>query len=66
MGFCDLQGQIITTLSHKIPLVQLVELAEAVAAHRALLFAKELSLFDVELRGGLCKGSCGPEYVEEV
>ncbi|KAK7838084.1 hypothetical protein CFP56_020237 [Quercus suber] len=33
----------------KLPLVQSVELAEALAARRVLLFAKELSLFSVEL-----------------
>ena len=49
--FCDFQGQIITVLSHKIPLVQLMELAEAMAACRAMVFAKELSLFDVEIEG---------------
>ena len=38
--FCDFQGQIITVLSHKIPLVQLMELAEAMAACRAMVFAK--------------------------
>ena len=49
--FRDFQGQIIAVLSRKIPLVQSVELAEAMAARRALLFAKELSLFDVEMEG---------------
>lgn len=49
--FCDFQGQIIATLSQKIPLVQSVELAEAMAACRAMLFAKELSLFNVEIEG---------------
>ena len=44
-------GQVITALSQKIPLVQSVELAEAMAARWALLFAKELSLFDVEIEG---------------
>ncbi|XP_030928675.1 uncharacterized protein LOC115954851 [Quercus lobata] len=49
--FHDFQGQVITALSQKIPLVQSVELVEAMAARRALLFAKELSLFDVEIEG---------------
>ena len=49
--FRDSQGQVIAALSQKIPLVQSVELAEAMAARRALLFAKELSLFDVEIEG---------------
>ena len=66
VGFRDFQGQIIAALSHKIPLVQSVELAEAMIAHRAMLFAKELSLFDVEIEGGLLKGSHCPEYAEEV
>lgn len=41
----------ITALSQKIPLVQSMELVEAMAARRALFFAKELSLFDVEMEG---------------
>ncbi|KAL0016497.1 hypothetical protein SO802_003566 [Lithocarpus litseifolius] len=49
--FRDHMGQIIATLSQRIPLVQSVELAEAMAARHALLFAKELSLFNVEIEG---------------
>ena len=49
--FPDHLGQIIAALSQRIPLVQSVELAEAKAAPRALLFAKELSLFNVEIEG---------------
>ena len=49
--FHDHTGNIITTLSQKIPLVQSVELAEAQAARRAVVFAKELSLFNVEIEG---------------
>ena len=41
----------ITALSQKIPLVQSMELVKAMAARGALLFAKELSLFDVEIEG---------------
>ena len=41
----------IVALSQKIPLVQSMELVEAMAARRALFFAKELSLFDVEMEG---------------
>ncbi|KAK7854750.1 hypothetical protein CFP56_031078 [Quercus suber] len=48
-------GQIIAALSRKIPLVQSVELANAMAARRALVFAKELSLFDVEIEGGCAR-----------
>jgi len=47
--FRDHIGQIIAALSQKLPLVQSVELAEALAARRVLLFAKELSLLGVEL-----------------
>ena len=49
MVFRDHIGQIIAALSQNLPLVQSVELAEALAARRVLLFAKELSLFSVEL-----------------
>ena len=62
----NFQGQIIAALSQKIPLIQSVELVEAMTARRAMLFAKELSLFDVEIEGGLLKGSHCPEYAEEV
>lgn len=59
MVFCDHMGQIIVSLSQKIPLIQSVELAEAMAARRAVLFAKELSLFNVEIEG-IVKGSSLP------
>ena len=49
--FRDHTGQVIATLSQKIPLVQTVELAEALAARRAVGFALEFSLFNVELEG---------------
>ena len=49
--FRDFQGQVIATLSQKIPLVQSVELAKAMVARWARLFAKELILFDVEMEG---------------
>ena len=49
--FHDFHGQIIAALSHKIPLVQSIELVEAMAARYAMVFAKELSLFDVEIEG---------------
>ena len=51
MVFHDFHGQIIAALSHKIPLVQSIELVEAMAARYAMVFAKELSLFDVEIEG---------------
>ena len=51
MVFCDHTGQVIVALSRKIPLVQTVELAEALVARRAVGFALELSLFSVELEG---------------
>ena len=44
-------SQVIAALSQKLPLVQTVELVEALAARRAVWFAKELSLFSVELEG---------------
>jgi len=49
--FHDYTGNIIAALSQKIPLVQSMELAEALAARRAVVFAKELSLFNVEIEG---------------
>lgn len=49
--FCDHMGQIISALSQRIPLVHSMELAEAMAARRAILFAKELSLFNAEVEG---------------
>ena len=39
----------LSALSQKLPLVRSVEMAEALAARRVLLFAKELSLFSLEL-----------------
>ena len=49
--FRDHMGQVIVALSQKIPLVQTLELAEALAAGRAVGFALELSLFSVKLEG---------------
>ena len=49
--FRDHTGNIIVALSQKIPLVQSVELAEVLVARRAIVFAKELSLFNVEIEG---------------
>ena len=53
--FRDHTGQVIAALSQKIHLVQIVELAEALAAKRAVRFPLELSLFSVELEGDCSK-----------
>ena len=44
--FRDSLGNVITALSQKIVYTSSVELAEAMAARRAVVLAKELSLFD--------------------
>ncbi|KAL0008216.1 hypothetical protein SO802_009718 [Lithocarpus litseifolius] len=49
--FRDHSGQVIAALSQRIGLSRTVELAEALAARRAVEFAKELSLFDIILEG---------------
>ena len=49
--FWDHTRNIIAALSQKILLVQSVELAEALVARRAVVFAKEPSLFNVEIEG---------------
>ena len=51
MVFHDFRGQIIAVLSHKIPLIQSIELVVAMATRYAMVFAKELCLFDVEIEG---------------
>ena len=51
MVFRDHTGQVIAALSQKIHLVQMFELAEALATRMAVGFALELSLFNVELEG---------------
>lgn len=43
--------QVIATLSQKIGLPRTVEMAEALAARRAVEFTRDLSLFDVILEG---------------
>ena len=40
----DSDGEIIAALSQRIPLPFSVEMAEAMATHRAILFAQELSI----------------------
>ena len=47
----DSDGEIIAALSQRIPLPFSVEMAEAMAARRALLFAQELSLYKVMMEG---------------
>ena len=49
--FRDHKGQVIAALSQKIPLVQTMELVEALATRRVVCFAMELSLFGVEFEG---------------
>ena len=49
--FRDSGGNIIAALSQKIKLSQTVELAEALAAKRAVTFAAELSIFKVMVEG---------------
>ena len=47
----DSSGAIIAALSQKIPLPHSVELAEALAAHRAVVFVQEISIFKVLVEG---------------
>ena len=47
----DHSSQVIAALSQRIGLPHTVEMAEALAAKRAVEFARELSLFDVILKG---------------
>ena len=49
--FWDHIENIIATLIQEIPLVQSTELAEALVARGVVVFAKELSLFNVEIEG---------------
>ena len=51
MVICDQSGQIIAALSQKIRMPYSVDLAEALACSRVVLFAQELSLFQVEFEG---------------
>ena len=51
----DSAGQIIATLSQKIGLPHSVETAEALAALRVVVFAKELSVFKVIVEGDCLK-----------
>lgn len=47
----DSSRAIIAALSQKIPLPYSVELAEALVAHRAVVFAQEMSIFKVLIEG---------------
>ena len=47
----DCNGNIIAALSQKIKLPHSVETVEALAAHKAVIFAKELSIFKVVVEG---------------
>ena len=51
----DESGLIIAALSQKIPLPSSVELVEALAAQRALIFAQEISIFKAEVEGDSLK-----------
>ena len=45
--FRDSSGNVIAALSQRIDYTSLIELAEALVARRAMVFARELGLFDV-------------------
>ena len=47
----DFAGSIIAALSQKIGLPHTVELAEALAAHRVVAFARELNIYKVVVEG---------------
>lgn len=51
--FRDPSGSVIVALSKKIGSTHLIEMAEALAARRAVVLANELSLFD-----GIIEGDC--------
>ena len=51
----DESGLIIVALSQKIPLPSSMELVEALAARRALIFAQEISIFKAEVEGDSLK-----------
>ncbi|KAK7859026.1 putative ribonuclease h protein [Quercus suber] len=68
----DHSGHVIAALSQKIGLPRSVEMAEALAARRAVEFARELSLFDVIVEGDCLQvlralsasGDCNTLYEE--
>ena len=47
----DYEGNVIAALSQRVELVQSVEMAEALAARKAVVFARELSFFEVIIEG---------------
>ena len=47
----DYQGHVLAALSQKVEPVQSVDMAEALAARRAVVFARELSFFEVQIEG---------------
>ena len=64
--YCDHTGQVIAALRQNIGSIQPVEMAEALAARSAVIFARELSLFRVIIEGDClrviqvlnCTGRC--------
>ena len=49
--FRDQAGQVIAALCQNLGQVQSVDMAEALAARRAVIFARELSLFNIIVEG---------------
>ena len=49
--FRDTSGNVIAALSQRIDHTSSIELAEALVARRVMVFARELSLFDVIFEG---------------
>ena len=47
----DSQGHVFAALSQKVGPVQSVEMAEVLVARRAVVFARELSFFEVQIEG---------------
>ncbi|KAK7841078.1 hypothetical protein CFP56_015809 [Quercus suber] len=47
----DSEGNLLAALGQKVGLVQSVEMAEALVARRAVVFARELSVFEVHIEG---------------
>jgi len=66
VAFRDHSGSIVAALSQRIESFHSIELAEALAAKRAVMLARELSLFDVIFEGDClrvvqalrCSGHC--------
>ena len=47
----DSEGNVLAALSQKVGPVQSVKMAEALAERRAVVFARELSFFEVHVKG---------------